>query len=146
MHFFVRKRIDCSETKQGGITLSATGYLQVHAYTSNAQMPLENVAIAVTDSDNNLLALRLTDESGQIAPIALNVPDFSTSQAPGSGVTPFTSVRLVAHLEDFEDIDIDGVQVFADTVSTQDLEMIPLAELPPAWDKAEFFQTTPQNL
>lgn len=104
------------------------------------------MAIAVTDKDNNLIALRLTDESGEITPIALSVPDFSASQAPGNGLAPFTSVRLTAHLEDYEDIDIEGVQVFADTVSDQELEMIPLAELPPAWDKAEFFQITPQNL
>ena len=31
--------------------MSATGYIQVRAYTSTARFPLENVAIAVTATD-----------------------------------------------------------------------------------------------
>ena len=37
-------------------------------------------------------------------------------------------------------------KVFAETVTDQDLEMIPLSELPQSWNKAEIFVTPPQNL
>ena len=43
--------------------MSATGYIQVRAYTSTARFPLENVAIAVTATDGTALAMRLTDRN-----------------------------------------------------------------------------------
>ena len=69
--------------------MSATGYIQVRAYTSTARFPLENVAIAVTATDGTALAMRLTDRNGLIAPIELPVPDKSESQAPEAGEKPY---------------------------------------------------------
>ena len=40
----------------------------------------------------------------------------------------------------------ENLQVFADTTTIQDLEMIPLAELPERWDQTVIFDTPPQNL
>lgn len=132
--------------KLGGISLSAIGYIQVYAYTSNARIPIEDAAVAVTDNQNRLLALRLTDESGKIVPIALSVPDFSTSQEPEGAIAPFGSVNLSAHAEDYEDILVRDMQVFADTLTQQDLQFVPLPELPSSWDLVQQYTTTPQYL
>ena len=126
--------------------MPATGYIQVHAYSSYAQLPLENVAIAVTSTDGTAIALRLTDRSGQIAPIAIPVPDLQESQSPEPGEKPFTSVNLYAHLKGYEMIEAENLQVFADTTTLQNLEMIPLAELPQSWSQNVIFNTPPQNL
>ena len=126
--------------------MPATGYIQVHAYYSYAQLPLENVAIAVTSTDGTAIALRLTDRSGQIAPIAVPVPDLAQSQSPDPGEKPFTSVNLYAHLKGYEQIESENLQVFADTTTLQNLEMIPLAELPQNWSQNVIFNTPPQNL
>lgn len=126
--------------------MSATGYIQVHAYTSYAQLPLKDVAVTVTATDGTAIAMRLTDRSGQISPIAIPVPDRSASQTPDTGEIPFTSVNLYARLKGYEQIENENVQVFADTVTLQDLEMIPLSELPDQWDQTEIFKTPPQNL
>ena len=126
--------------------MPATGYIQVHAYSSYAQLPLENVAIAVTSTDGTAIALRLTDRSGQIAPIAVPVPDLAQSQSPNPGEKPFTSVNLYAHLKGYEQIESENLQVFADTTTLQNLEMIPLAELPQNWSQNVIFNTPPQNL
>ena len=126
--------------------MPATGYIQVHAYSSYAQLPLENVAIAVTSTDGTAIALRLTDRSGQIAPIAVPVPDLAESQSPDPGEKPFTSVNLYAHLKGYEQIESENLQVFADTTTLQNLEMIPLAELPQNWSQNVIFNTPPQNL
>lgn len=123
-----------------------TGYIQVYAYTSLARYPLENVAIAITATDGTALAMRLTDRSGRIAPIPLPVPQKSESQAPDPGEVPFTTVNLYAHLNGYEQVEAENLQVFADTTTIQDLEMIPLSEFPDAWDKVEIFNTPPQNL
>lgn len=126
--------------------MPATGYIQVHAYSSYAQLPLENVAIAVTSTDGTAIAMRLTDRSGQIAPIEIPVPDLSESQSPEPGEKPFTSVNLYAHLKGYEQIESENLQVFADTTTLQNLEMIPLAELPQSWSQNVIFNTPPQNL
>ena len=126
--------------------MPSVGYIQVHAYTSYAQIPLENVTVAVTAADGTAIALRLTDRSGQIRPVEIPTPELSESQSPGAEQKPYTTVILRARLPGYEQIEAENVQVFADTVTWQNLEMIPLAELPEAWSVTEFFDTPPQNL
>ena len=123
-----------------------TGSIQVYAYTSLARYPLQNVAIAVTTTDGTALAMRLTDRNGRIEPISLPVPQKSESQSPDPPEVPFTTVNLYAHLQGYEQVEAENLQVFADTTTIQDLEMIPLSEFPDAWDKVEIFDTPPQNL
>lgn len=126
--------------------MPSNGYIQVHAYESYAQNPLEDVAITVTATDGTAIAMRLTDRSGRIDPIEVPAPALSESQSPGSPEAPFTTVNLYARLKGYEQIQIENLQVFADTVTVQNLEMIPLSELPSAWDAVEDFNTPPQNL
>ena len=116
------------------------------AYTSIAQIPLENVAITVTSSDGTAIAMRLTNRNGSITPIEIPVPERSSSQSPNTGVSPFTTVNLYARLEGYEQVENENLQVFADTVTRLNLELIPLSELPASWDKTTVFDTPPQNL
>lgn len=122
------------------------GYIQVRAYTSTAQIPLEDVTVMVTTPEGQAIAMRLTDKSGKIEPIPITVPDLSASQSPDTGIVPYTSVNIYARLKDYEQIESETAQVFADTVTIQNLEMIPLSELPDQWSKSEIFRTPPQNL
>ena len=109
-------------------------------------MPLKDVAITVTSPDGTVLAMRTTDRSGKIVPIEIPAPELMESQSPGNPETPFTKVNLRAKLKGYEQITVDDVQIFADTVTLQNLEMIPISELPDRWDQSEIFQTPPQNL
>lgn len=127
--------------------MSATGYIQVNAYTSNARIPLKDVAVAITDSSGSAIALRLTNRNGQLdEPIAITVPDLSAGQTPNTGVTPFAVVSLYAKLTDYEEIEALNIQVFPNTVTEQNLELIPLSELPEYWNQVEIFDTPKQNL
>lgn len=126
--------------------MPATGYIQVRAYTSTAQFPLKDVAITVTASDGTAIAMRLTNRNGQINPIEVPVPDKSESQEPEPGEKPFTSVNLYARLKGYEQVESENLQVFADITTIQNLEMIPLSELPNQWDQTAIFNTPPQNL
>lgn len=127
--------------------MSAKGYIQVHAYTSYAQVPLKDVAISITDSGGTAIALRLTNRSGFLdAPIEIDVPDLSAGQTPNTGIIPFAVVNLYARLNNYEAIEIENLQVFANTTTLQNLEMIPLSELPNSWNKLEIFNTPAQNL
>ena len=119
----------------------------MHAYTSRAQIPLKDVAVTVTDTGGAGIAMRLTNRSGILDElIEITVPDLSASQSPNTGVIPFAVVNLYARLENYEEIFIENLQIFANTVSNQNLEMIPLSEFPNAWNKTEIFNTPPQNL
>ena len=126
--------------------MPATGYIQVHAYSSFAQLPLQDVAVTVTAPDGTAIAMRLTDRSGRITPIEIPVPALSVGQTPDTGVTPFTSVNLYARLEGYEQLENEGLQVFPDTVTHLQLQMIPLSELPNAWDSVGIYPTPAQNL
>ena len=132
---------------KGGIRLSATGYIQVHAYTSNAMIPLKDVAVVVTDISGAAIAMRLTNRSGMLdVPVEIAVPDLSASQSPNTGIVPFSVVNLYARLEDYEEIDVQNLQIFANTTTNQNLELIPMPELPEKWNKAEIFNIPSQNL
>jgi len=128
------------------IILASTGYLTVHAYTSNAQLPLEDVAISITATDGTAIALRITDRSGQIQPVQIPVPDRSASQSPGNSQTPYTAVNLYARLRGFEQEEYENIQIFPETTTNQNVELIPLSELPGKWNQTAIFNTPPQNL
>jgi len=126
--------------------LSATGYIRIHAYTSFARLPLKDVAVTVTATDGTAIAARLTDRSGLTQPIEIPVPDKSAGTSPDTGIVPYTAVNVYARLDGFEQVENENVQVFPDTVTEQDLEMIPHSELPDSWSKIDVFNTPPQNL
>lgn len=134
------------ENVKGVLLLPAVGYIQVRAYASIAQFPLQNVAITVTATDGTAIAMRLTNRNGQITPIEIPVPDKAESQSPDPGEVPFAVVNLYAHRQGYEQVESENLQIFADTTTIQNLEMIPLAELPLGWDQTVIFDTPPQNL
>lgn len=126
--------------------MSATGYIQIRAYESRAQIPLQDVAIAVTIPDGTAIAMGLTDRNGRLAPISIPVPDKKESLTPKPGERPYALVNIFARRNSYEQVEAENVQVFADTVTDQNLEMIPLSELPELWDQTAVFLTPPQNL
>ena len=126
--------------------MASTGYITVHAYTSFAQLPLEDVAISITATDGTAIALRITDRSGQIRPVSIPVPDRSAGLSPNTGETPYTSINLYARLRGYEQAEYENIQIFPDTTTNQNVELIPLSELPGKWDQTVIYDTPPQNL
>ena len=127
--------------------MSATGYIQVRAYTSNAQIPIKDAAIAITDQSGNAIALRLTNRSGQLdRPIPVQVPEVSASESPNTGIIPYSTVNLYARAENYELIEIEQLQVFPNVITEQNLELIPLPEFPANPNISQIFYTESQNL
>jgi hypothetical protein len=122
------------------------GYIDVNAYTSNAKIPLKDVAIVVTSDDGTAIAMRLTDRNGLIRPIEIPVPALSAGQTPDTGIRPYTPVNVYARLEGYEQLENENLQVFPNTVTRLDLPMVPLSELPGSWDQVGITDTPPQNL
>lgn len=126
--------------------MPATGYIQIRAYTSYAQLPLQDVAVTVTSTDGTAIAMGLTDRNGQLRQIEIPVPDRIDSLTPNPPERPFAIVNIYGRLKGYEQVEMEDVQVFADTVTDQNLELIPLSELPGSWDQTAIFRTPPQNL
>ena len=118
----------------------------MNAYTSNARIPLKDVAVTVTAADGTAIAMRNTNRSGQITLIPVPVPDLAAGPTPNTGELPYTRVNLYARIAGYEQIENEDLQVFPDTVTVQNLELIPLSELPAGWDQTEIFVTPAQNL
>ena len=125
--------------------MPAFGYIQAKAYTSRARLPVEDAAVSVVDENGRLLGLRTTNSSGLTTPIRLEVPDPAQSQSPGEP-RPFAAVNLYARAEDYEQVLVRGIQVFPDTVTTQELQFIPLPEQPASRNRVEVFNIPPQDL
>lgn len=126
--------------------MSATGYLQLRVYTSTAQFPLKDVAVAITSYDGTAIAMRLTDRNGLIGPVEIPVPNLDESLHPDPPEKPYTVVNVYVRKHGFEQIEADNLQIFPDTTTYQNLEMIPLSEFPDTWDQTVFYDTPPQNL
>ena len=125
----------------------AIGRIQVHAFTSNAQIPLRDVAVAIVGTDGSVISLGLTNRSGLLdAPVEVVVPEAAASQSPDTGIVPYTRVNIYARLENFEQIEANDVQVFPEITTLQELEMVPLSELPDLWNQSEIYNTQSQNL
>ena len=129
-----------------GMNMSTIGYLQARAYTSTAQIPLRDVAVVVTAPDQTAIAMRVTDRSGLIAPIEIPVPNLQESQEPGAEEKPFTQVNLSAYRNGFGPFEAKNIQIFADTITFQDLKMVPLSQLPVGEEDSMDVVTPPQNL
>lgn len=128
--------------------MASMGYLTVRVYASTAQLPIQNAAAAVTQttpSGTRHLATRLTDDSGRTEQIAIVTPDLEESLRPGTAV-PFTAVDLTVEHPDYERVLIEGLQIFPGIVTRQDVELLPLQELPPVYNMTEVIDIPAQEL
>lgn len=92
-----------------------------------------------------LLALRITDESGHDRPHRHRSAERAGSQAPGTG-QPFTQVDLSAECPGYEQILVEGIQIFAGVRAIQELAMIPYPQYPEYYNLTEVFPISPQAL
>ena len=118
-------------------------------YTSRAQIPVQGATVAMTQKTSGgrhtLLAVRVSDENGKTSPVRVNTPDLDASFYPG-GEVPFAQVDLWVESPGYEMLIVQDVQVFPDTETVQDLELIPLPEQVAPTTRTEVVQITPQDL
>lgn len=90
--------------------------------------------------------MRVTDRSGRITPIEIPVPELSAGQTPDTGEMPYALVNLTARKQGYLQLDIKNLQIFPDTTTNQNLELIPHSELPSQWSRKETVDTGYQPL
>jgi hypothetical protein len=132
------------------LTSTSFGTVVARIYTSRAQIPVPGATVAITQKNENsghqtLLAVRVSNENGRIAPVQIPTPAVGAGTAPG-GVVPFAIVNLWVEASGYETLLVENLQVFPGTQTIQELELIPLPEQTAPPSRTEIVHTPPQNL
>lgn len=127
----------------------AKGYLIAQVFTARQAIPIENAAVLVTrknGSGDDLISYQFTNSSGETQKIEIEAPEMGLSQEPGN-FEPFAVVDIRIEHPGYYPVIIHDAQVFANTTTEQQTEMIPVADnLNPVQEGSENIFVTPQNL
>lgn len=129
--------------------MSETGKLLARTYVSDMVIPLGKANVTVlgkNDGGNSLIAFRTTDSNGKTEEIEIATPDFEESRNDSATGERFSTVDIIVEKEGYAVTLIRNVQVFAERLSEQDVEMVPLPEFAEYDDYYNVFTVTPQNL
>lgn len=128
--------------------MPATGLLTVRVYTSEAQLPISDAAVTVTQETGNgsrLIASRVTDQSGKIASVRISTPELSGSLSPGTD-NPFALVNILIDHPGYERVLIENVQLFPGILTQQNVDLLPLSVQPGSFNMTEIVDITEQEL
>lgn len=129
---------------EGGIPLPSEGTLICSVYTSGARIPIEEALVTVT-RDRQLLALRLTDDSGRTAPVRISTPPPADSTAPDMP-QGWVSVDVAVDHPGYTRARAEQVQIFPGTRTVQNFALIPLPLDTARQNEGQRFTLSDQNL
>ncbi|MFV0516256.1 MAG: hypothetical protein ACK5MV_02560 [Aminipila sp.] len=124
------------------------GSIIVQAFTARRAIPVENATVIITtdnDIEPKIIAYRVTDVDGRTTPVELETPDISNSQTP-SEAKAFATCNIQLDHPMYYSVLVEHVQVFPETESIQQVEMIPLMEFANEDEKSNVVIITPQDL
>lgn len=129
--------------------MAATGTILTRVFTSRAQIPVAGATVAFTqrstEGRHTLLALRVTGANGRTQPVRVSTPDPSASESPGT-TEPFAVCDIWVESPGYELLVVENVQIFPDTQTLQELELIPLPEQSANLLPEDPVNVPPQNL
>jgi len=104
---------------------TSTGRLQLSVFDVTRAMPVSNAIIRIRENsdeinNNNIITELITNESGQTDVVELPAPPKQNSFEP-DGEQPFSKYNIEASAEGFDQVTINGVQVFPDTLAIQNI-------------------------
>ena len=105
---------------------TAQGFIKVKTYTARKAWPIANTIIEIIDPINGAVLYRtFTNSSGITESIPVMVPAFDLSQQSTNPV-PYAIYSVTARHSGFMPVVDRMVEVFADRVSLQEINMIPV--------------------
>lgn len=126
------------------------GTVLAQLVTSNAKIPLPGAVLAITqtlpDGTQALQAVRLANYDGFTAPVTVPTPPASDSQTRQTELRPYSVVTLCGTIDGYDRVKVQGVQVFANTQTLQQLFLIPTPTLPGSYSHTQVFDIPPQAL
>ncbi|MBQ6430509.1 MAG: spore cortex-lytic protein [Oscillospiraceae bacterium] len=128
--------------------MTGTGYLTVRISTSDAELPIQDATVTVTQNTSGgvkLLAVRITDRSGVVPNIAIGTPDLNESLSPG-GPIPYALVDVTVDRPGYDRALIENVQLFPGIQSQQDISLVPQSRTPEVFNMTDVVDITAQDL
>ena len=110
-----------------------TGKLQIITNVAQQAYSLANVMIRVYKNINGETVFEdylISDQEGKTEILHLPAPDKMLSYEEQNTLRPYEVYNIEASLAGYESILIQGVQIFADTLSIQELSFTPLKQVP----------------
>ena len=104
--------------------MSDYGLLRVNAWESSVGFPAENVQVSIADENGTVVYEGTTDDSGQLPPVQLPSPPLSYAQN-SQNPRPFSQYRLSAVRQDYNDVNINDIQIYAETTAIQNFSLVP---------------------
>jgi hypothetical protein len=86
------------------------------------------VVIQQQDLPNRLLGILTTDLSGLTPVLTLDAPDQVFSQSPEDQVQPWTGLTVQVEHPDYQQVTLQGVQLFPGIRTLQNVLLLPLPE------------------
>lgn len=126
----------------------ASGTLVVHLSASNANVPIVGAAVTFTQTGAQgqfLAAVRITNDDGQTEAVEFSAPQLAQSQTPQPG-RPWAVVDVTAEHPAYGRAVVRDVQIFSDTVTQQDITLIPLEQFPDSFTQTRVFTVPPFDL
>lgn len=124
------------------------GYIIANIYTSRARLPVQGALISVTFLSNDgvdLIGHRESDAQGATDAVVIEAPPRELSEHP-SQKQPFSVCDIRVDHPMYYPVVVKNAQIFADTTSLQEVELVPLIENPGPNIEPEVVIVEPQDL
>lgn len=102
------------------------GYLKFGVFDISVAKPLRGAKIVVSNEKENLITV-FTDESGKTERVSLQTPPIDYSLEKNNTNLPYAAYNATISADGYETEVINGIQVYADMESIQDIDMKPLS-------------------
>ena len=124
------------------------GFLGVTTFAAGRILPISGANVYVSqieDGKEKLLYSLITDENGNTPIVSVEAPDMELSEKPGN-FKPFSLINIRVIKDSFYRTIIKDVQVFANRITIQNVDMVPLPENTEGVNITNTFVVLPQNL
>lgn len=126
------------------------GTITARVFTSNAQLPLANAAVAFFRRQNGkkpqLLAFRLTNYDGYTQPLAVDAPAQNGAQLPSSAQPPYATLGMLAGIDGYDRVRVENAQIFSGIEMLQPFMLVPTPQLPSSYSRTQTYLVPAQPL
>ncbi len=125
------------------------GFIKVELFTARESVPVPEGNIFVlksTSVDFDKGQILSTDSSGITNLLEVDAPDIQLSESANSDQVPYSVYDLYVRAPGYKDAAVEGVQVFPNEVSIQQIEMIPTAKEREFLEELEYNYIPPHQL
>lgn len=108
--------------------LGGSGLLKVNTYFRNIGTPVEGATVSIIDPyENTVIQETKTNELGEITPVSLSAPPIEYSM-DSEMPRPFNEYNVKVTFPDYNEVNINNVQVYPDSTALQKIELMPIYE------------------